>query len=385
MRSPWGVVLTLFCFIFPSISHPVEGKCQLSCTDVIIPVTLSVNNFQIPIASTGPAFNVPVHGTFNIAARYCEPEIKIPFKQHTLQILVHGITYDRNYWSGDGPPGSGYHGDQYSWIAFASKQGYPTLSIDRLGNGLSDHPDPITVVQLATHVETIHQLVLKARSGTLPGPSKPRAFYKVIYAGHSFGSSVGNGLNAKYPSDVDATILTGFTNTSNVPVLSAASDTDFSPAAQVNAEKFGNLDPGYVAINNETAFTQLFYYPGGFDPALAALDYSLRGTVATGELVSTTLGPAIAPNYTRPVFVITGQRDGIFCNLANPHPPVNVTFATFDCGPHMSGLLAQTKALYPAAKFEWYAPPSAGHCWHFHRVAYATFSLAHKWLASQGL
>ncbi|KAM5529222.1 ctr copper transporter family protein [Fusarium oxysporum f. sp. phaseoli] len=353
MRSPWGVVLTLFCFIFPSISHPVEGKCQLSCTDVIIPVTLSVNNFQIPIASTGPAFNVPVHGTFNIAARYCEPEIKIPFKQHTLQILVHGITYDRNYWSGDGPPGSGYHGDQYSWIAFASKQGYPTLSIDRLGNGLSDHPDPITVVQLATHVETIHQLVLKARSGTLPGPSKPRAFYKVIYAGHSFGSSVGNGLNAKYPSDVDATILTGFSRTSNAPVLSEASSKELSPAAQVNSEKFGNLDPGYMTISNETAFTQLFYYPGGFDPALAALDYSLRGTAATGEITSTTLGPAIAPNYTGPVFVITGQHDAIYCDLANPHPPDNVTFATFDCGPHTTGLLAQTKALYPAAKFEW--------------------------------
>src|SRR6478735_817638 len=339
MRSPWGVVLALFCFIFPSISYPIEEKCQLSCIDVIIPVTISATNLQIPIASTGPTFNVPVHVTFNIAARYCEPEIKIPFKQHTLQILVHGITYDRNCkhpqinipilctyrhfvdWSGDGPPGSGYHGDQYSWIAFASKQGYPTLSIDRLGNGLSDHPDPITVVQLATHVETIHQLVLKARSGTLPGPSKPRAFYKVIYAGHSFGSSVGNGLNAKYPSDVDATILTGFSRTSNAPVLSEASSKELSPAAQVNAEKFGNLDPGYMTMSNETAFTQLFYYPGGFDPALAALDYSLRGTAATGELVSTTLGPAIAPNYTVPVFVITGQHDAIYCDLANPHPP----------------------------------------------------------------
>ncbi|CAJ0550196.1 Ff.00g101260.m01.CDS01 [Fusarium sp. VM40] len=385
MRSPWNVVLALSCFTFPSISHPTGGKRQLSCIDVVIPVTISATNLQIPIASTGPEFNVPVRGTFNIAARYCEPEIKIPFKQHTLQILVHGITYDRNYWSGDGPPGSSYHGDQYSWIAFASKQGYPTLSIDRLGNGLSDHPDPITVVQLATHVETIHQLVLKARSGTLPGPSKPRAFNKVIYAGHSFGSGIGNGLNAKYPSDIDATILTGFTNAINEPVLSEVTTTDFSPAAQVNAEKFGNLDPGYIAINNETTFTQLFYYPGGFDTALAALDYSLRGTVTTGEIISISLGPVIAPGYTRPVFVITGQHDGIFCDLANPDPPVNVTFATFDCGPHKTGLLAQTKALYPAAKFKWYAPPSAGHCWHFHREAYATFSIAHKWLATQGL
>nr|CEG03725.1 unnamed protein product [Fusarium acuminatum CS5907] len=127
MRSPWGVVFTLFWFILPSITYSIERECQLSCTDIVIPVTISATNLQIPIASTGPTFDVPVHGTFNIAARYCEPEIKIPFKQHILQILVHGITYDRNYWSGDGPPGSSYHGDQYSWIAFASKQGYPTL------------------------------------------------------------------------------------------------------------------------------------------------------------------------------------------------------------------------------------------------------------------
>ncbi|KAI6777301.1 hypothetical protein HG530_001246 [Fusarium avenaceum] len=384
MRSPRGVALALFCFIFPSISHPIEEKCQLSCTDVVISVAINATNFQIPIASTGPTFDVPVHETFNIAARYCEPEIKIRSKQHTLQILVHGITYDRNYWSGDGPPGSGYHGDKYSWIAFASKQGYPTLSIDRLGNGLSDHPDPITVVQLPTHIETIHQLVLKARSGTLPGPSKPRAFNKVVYAGHSFGSIVGNGLNAKYPSDVDATILTGFTNTTNVALVSTISD-DISPAAQVNAEKFGSLDPGYVALNNETTFNQLFYYPGAFDTALAALDYSLRGSVTTGEMISTTLGPAIASNYTSPVFVITGQQDAIFCNIANPHPPDDVAFATFDCGPQTTGLLAQTKSLYPAAKFKWYAPPSTGHCLHFHHSAYATFGIAHKWLVSHGL
>ena len=44
-------------------------------------------------------------------------------------------------WTGDG------FEEQYSWVAAASKAGYPTLAIDRLGNGDSSHPDPLLTVQ----------------------------------------------------------------------------------------------------------------------------------------------------------------------------------------------------------------------------------------------
>lgn len=42
-------------------------------------------------------FDVLVEGTFDIAASYCEPEVHIPSRANTLQLLVHGATYDRNY------------------------------------------------------------------------------------------------------------------------------------------------------------------------------------------------------------------------------------------------------------------------------------------------
>lgn len=100
-------------------------------------------------------------------------------------------------WTGDG------YSDRYSWVAAASKAGYPTLAIDRLGNGDSDHPDPILAVQFVTspvdktqlttnrypvEVETIHQIIVKLRAGTLPPPLNGRKFTKVIYVGHSYGS-----------------------------------------------------------------------------------------------------------------------------------------------------------------------------------------------------
>jgi pimeloyl-ACP methyl ester carboxylesterase len=94
-------------------------------------------------------------------------------------------------------------------VAYASHQGYPTLAIDRLGNGDSDHPDPILVVQMPAHAEIAHGVVQLAKAGTSP---LPRAFDKVIYVGHSFGSLIGNLMNEKYPDAVDATVLTGWSD-----------------------------------------------------------------------------------------------------------------------------------------------------------------------------
>jgi hypothetical protein len=42
-------------------------------------------------------FDIPVQGTFHISASYCEPEVHIPSRVDTLQLLVHGATYTRNY------------------------------------------------------------------------------------------------------------------------------------------------------------------------------------------------------------------------------------------------------------------------------------------------
>ena len=82
-----------------------------------------------------------------LVARYCEPEIFIPGNADTLELLLHSITNNKNFWSGLGPPGQGFQGNNYSWVNYASKLGYPTLSLDRLGSGDSDHPDPLSVCQ----------------------------------------------------------------------------------------------------------------------------------------------------------------------------------------------------------------------------------------------
>lgn len=115
-------------------------------------------------------------------------------------------SYTKAYWFGE------YFNPDNSWVSYASSEGYATLTIDRVGNGDSSHPDPITIVQLPYQAEQVHQIIVMARGGTLPlpAPYTGTIFDKIILAGHSLGSVVTNNLNAKYPSDADATLLTGY-------------------------------------------------------------------------------------------------------------------------------------------------------------------------------
>ncbi|KAH9216638.1 alpha/beta-hydrolase [Leptodontidium sp. 2 PMI_412] len=349
------------------------------CSDITIPVTISSQNADLPsgFSLADPdageiianlMFNVSIHGSYNIAATFCEPEVYVPTRANTLQLLVHGATYARSFWSG-----VGFGDDEYSWIAFASMQGYPTLSIDRLGNGLSDHPDPVAVIQIPAHVEVVHAIAQLAKA---PDSTLPRAFQKVIYIGHSVGSVTGNALNVKYPHDVDATILTGFSSSlpQNPPVVNF-----LVPASVEDPKRFGSLLPGYLQVSSEPAVIASFYSPGGFDPALAHFDFETRDTITVGEIVTLDYSVARAPGYTAPLLVSTGEFDELYCN---PRATPNQTAS---CKTPSGNILAQTEALYPSAKpYTWNEVSNAGHNWPLHFAGQIGFKAAHDWLGCVG-
>ncbi|RFU29275.1 hypothetical protein B7463_g7073, partial [Scytalidium lignicola] len=265
----------------------------------------------------------------------------------------------------------------YSWIATALSQGYSTLAIDRIGNGLSDHPDPTQIVQIPVHVESIHQIVRSVRAGHDPFP---RSFAKVIYVGHSIGSIVGNMLNVRYPTDVDATILTGFSNQFTPAVGNILSNMKTLPAAIVQPSRYGNLETGYLDPSFKPGVQFAFFYPGGYDVRLFDYNYSIRGTITLGEIITVFSTIIPAPQYTGPIYIITGQHDALFCN------PLGNSTVEPDCGTHDRGYLEQTKNLYPNTKtYGWYVPPKSGHCWQLHYDALVTFAKAHIWLDENGL
>jgi pimeloyl-ACP methyl ester carboxylesterase len=276
--------------------------------------------------------------------------------------------------SGNYDVGASPDGDRYSWIAYASQQGFPTLSIDRLGNGASTHPDPITIVQDPAEAEVNHAFISQLRTGTT---NLPRKFTKIIYVGHSFGSLIGHLMNAKYPNTADLTLLTGFSKN----LLSAApgvlENLLLLPAAEELPSRFAELALGYVTPSSQDG-TQFLFFQGAFDQAFADYGWQVRETLSVGEAVTGGV-ISIAPAHTNPVLVVTGQFDNAFCN------PTGSLLTPANCG-GVGGILDQTRSLYPSARgnYDWLQVDNAGHCWQFHYNATYGFKASHDWMTAQG-
>lgn len=359
-----------------------------SCRNVTIPVTISATNVQIPLTvnlanlttylslSAQEVVDIPVSGTYNINGRYCEPEVQIAGRNDTLQFLNHGLAQTLHYWSGQDFV-TPYHGTNYSWIAYASTQGYPTLAIDRLGNGLSDHPDPITVVQLPAQVEVAHEVIASIHGGVLD-----RNFTEVVYIGHSFGSITGHILNAKYPSDVSRTILTGWSSTVDQSGLGVLLSDDAKPAAIVQPSRFGSLPAGYLEATSKNGSASLVFYGAGtstageyYDQGLAFVDFVVRGTQTVGEVYTLALfASTSATNYTGKVLVQTGEGDAFFCGTG---------FGNGNCGVGATSIPALSQVLYPdAASYDYFVLLHTGHETVFHYTQQQSFANAHDWLAA---
>lgn len=104
-----------------------------TCKDLDIPVALSPSS---PI-------NQHISGTL------CLPTAALGTQK--IDVLVHGITYDRTYW--DSPFSS-----SYSYVDRTLQQGRATFALDRIGSGKSSRPLGLQVT-LASNAYTVHQVI----------------------------------------------------------------------------------------------------------------------------------------------------------------------------------------------------------------------------------
>ncbi|KAF2209971.1 hypothetical protein CERZMDRAFT_46247 [Cercospora zeae-maydis SCOH1-5] len=376
-------------FTAAASAAPHFPRDGLSCRDLNISVDVSAKNRALPngldlsslqglsvlndlVAGLGEFL---VSGTYTISARYCESSANVQSRNTTLQILVHGLLYTKDYWFGGAPPGTQAGQDEYSWVLYAAEQGYPTLSIDRLCAGNSSRPLSLTQCQAPLEAETIHAIIESARSGTLPGIQQ--SFDKVVYAGHSYGSLLGNALAAQHPEDVDSYVLTGF----SLDALQGAAGfvvlPGFLPAAVVEPVRFGSDDLAYLLATNEEGTKAAFYY-GDYDEKIFSEDYDGRQAVPLSEIATVPLGQLPAPAYKGSVFVLNGNEDGIFCvGLLD-----TLLGVPGDCS---KGFVSRVQNGYPAAKaFGSHITANTGHAVNRHRTAQESFKAAHDWLAQQG-
>lgn len=129
-----------------------------------------------------------VQGTYHLATTYCAPDSGAP---KTVQLLIHGIGFDRSYWNVP------FNNFNYSYINQAvDHYGYATFSYDRLGIGMSQHGEPVNEIQTGLELAALKTLTDMIRAGSISGVPK---FEKVIHIGHSYGSVQTYALTAAYP------------------------------------------------------------------------------------------------------------------------------------------------------------------------------------------
>jgi pimeloyl-ACP methyl ester carboxylesterase len=231
-----------------------------------------------------------------------------PAAGKTVQVLLHGSTYAQYYW--DFP----YQAEHYSFVRSATKRGYATFNLDRIGNGASDHPAS-DLVDIDANAFVVHQVVEALRAGEVASQS----FEKVIVVGHSMGSMTTINYAGSFPGEADGIILTGILHDINWPMAYALLLSNLYPA--YFDPKFAGQFPNYDYLTTVPGKRgDAFYYLENADPAVIALDESLKETTTSGELNT---GPGmcfdpISYQIQGPVLVVIGQYDYLFCgNLVN--------------------------------------------------------------------
>lgn len=257
-----------------------------SCTSFVLPVTVTnVTTWIFPetlfpngYAATAFANTITqrdfqnalpplssVTATYNISMQYCTPAMPSP-KAKILQILSHGLGFDKRYWDFRLPHATSDQG--YSYIRTALSYGYSTLSYDRLGCGDSSAPDPYTEVQSLVELEILISLTKSVKTGTLPHISAPD---KILHIGHSWGSELTNALAATDPSLTDGIVLTGYSHVFQYELM-FVSNSAFHLASENQPERFGDRSSGYLTwgdkYDNQYCYLQYPY----FDPEV--LDYA---------------------------------------------------------------------------------------------------------------
>lgn len=327
-------------------------------TAVLSFLTSTLNGIDFVIGTA------PFSGTFTINGVYCKPTLPLEKHRNVLQFLVHGSTYNATMWSG-------YHfGTRYSWHHAANAQGYHTLAVDRLANGLnSRHLDPVTEVQAAIQVEIQAQLLQSVISNSRNN-ALDRSFTNIVYVGHSYGSTLGVALARQHPATVSAVVLTGFSSSVDYGLLASF---PFAPAKEVHPSRFpaASVPAGYLTFNSASKRESLFYY-GAYDRAIPPHDFAHEDIATPGEFGG--LGGLSQPvsGFTKPVMIMTGVEDSICCVKPGTDPK--------EC----DKILEKTRLDFfpdlPESKFAYFAPRNTGHDLTLHYTGTEAFRQVHKFL-----
>jgi pimeloyl-ACP methyl ester carboxylesterase len=307
-----------------------------SCTEIRLPVAFAADQPK----------NAVLAGTL------CVPVNWAPGPR-TIDVLVHGGMYNRQYWDWPIRP------ETYSYARRTVQAGRATFFYDRYGAGLSTRP-PGPQASFPNDVYGLHQVISWLR-GTYP---------VVNTIGHSLGSVVVIQEAGRF-DDSDHVVATGLTHGHGLgflllptTVYTAQLDPQFADITVLDGAYLTTL-PGRRA--------DLFYAPSA-DRDVIAWDEAhkdvMTGSQASGAIAALTLPPLLnfSSHITAPVLVVTGQQDAPFCNV--------------DVSCKNDVVLAAAESMYftGAESFTARTIPDTGHNLPLHPSAGVSFGVIDSWL-----
>ncbi|KAJ6555599.1 hypothetical protein DFH09DRAFT_923735 [Mycena vulgaris] len=317
------------------------SSASCSCSTVVVPVDVDVLVPKDPTDMfAGLKSNASslrrLKDTYDIYGVFCRPEPTARKNSNVLQLLMHGFTYNNQYWS----PGIEEF-KNYSYTAFSCDSGLSTFAIDSLGVGLSSRPANVSDVQLPTGAAVLSQLARHLKNTPiLPGL---KAFTKIIGIGHSAGSglfTVGAIIDG-VRSPFAGLILTGL-----LSIVPASSPIQPTSARDADPIRWGTLDPAYLTFEDRTLF-----YPSDtttFSPRMLAFDAFTKDVGSVYFLEQVPAQSLPVSHFTGRVAKVVGSEDQIMCaaNLCTD----------------VAALTATESMLWPAAKsFELVVSQGGGH------------------------
>lgn len=365
------------------IAASVAPDNDRDCTTSRVPVEINPATPATPGNDLGlglggllrPVLDAAV-GLQEVVAKLCLPTVPADAPDAgppgTVQLLIHGITYDHRYWNIADPEDPA--GNRYSWEHAAASAGYATLAIDRIGNGDSTHP-PSALVDISTNADVVRQLVEGLKAGTIDGPHGPVAFERVVLVGHSYGSMT-SWIAASGNPDVDGLVITGATHNVREVDAPVSIETGHYPAFLDPQFAGSGLDPLYITSQPGMRY-DLFYAPGtDVHPTIVERDEATKGTVTQAELMNYPVVFRTQLDITAPVFYLIGDLDGIFCSLG----PLDLGA---DCATPESLIANEAPWLgADVPSIDAHITATAGHDLNAFGTAQESFDAAHSWLTA---
>lgn len=344
MKKPFTTIASTLLFgvilATPSLASGASPDSALaSHAGVCVPV-------HMPVALTPTAPK-----TQYIAGTFCSP-FK-PDRSRSIDVLVHGFGYARSYWD------SAFNYPQYSYVNRTLQAGRAVFYYDRLGVGKSSQL-PSTSVTMNADAYVVHQIIQRYE----------HAFHQVNLIGHSYGSRI-SALETSQYNDATRLILTDNLHAVG-PVIVSGQLTNH-PANQDSLFAGQHLDDGWITTDTLTA-RDGFYDLATADPAEIAYDFAHK---AIGSMTEFTQGQAIGAvpagsnvtnSITRPVLLILGEQDRLYCGLA------------LDCT-NTANIVSNEAPYYTsAASLTVKTVPGTGHDLALHPSAGVSFGAISDWI-----